>query len=275
MPNPIQDQINAMIDAGGPTEPPSTDPPGTDAPGTDAPGTSAPTTYSPGTDAPGTDAPSTDAPATTAPVTAAPEDDALTKALAEIDGLKRTVDELTRKKKKPATAAPTTAVPVVDTIFLDEETDFRDLTTKDLNKLLNKVFRMGEESRRKSQESTLRSIPEIVKSNVVTQTTLKKASENFYNNNKDLIPWKKAVAEVFGDTASGNPGDTFEELLDKTGKEVRKRLGLQKKTVITHAPVTTAPKGPKFPKVPGHRTKTKPKTSGLLKDIDDMNRPLE
>ena len=276
MPGTVKEQIDAMINAGGPTEPPSTDSPGTDAPGTDAPGTSAPTTYSPGTDAPDTDAPSTDAPATTAPTTAAPEDDALSRALTEIDGLKRTVDELTKKKEKPATAAPTTAAPVVDTIFLDEETDFRDLTTKDLNELLNKVFKMGEESRRRSQEDTLRSIPQIVKSNVVTQTTLKKASEDFYKNNKDLVPWKKAVAEVFEETSSENPGDNFEDLLDKTGKEVRRRLGLKEKaTVITHAPATTAPKGPKFPKVPGRRTTTKPKTSGLLKDIDDMNRPLE
>lgn len=276
MPGTIKDQINAMIDTGGPTEPPSTDPPGTDSPGTDAPSTDAPSTSAPVTDAPSTDAPVTTAPATDAPTTAAPEDDALSKALTEIDGLKQTVDELTKKKEKPAaTAAPTTAPPVEDISFISEDIDPRDMTREDFNKILNVVYKAGEKSRRKSQEDTLRSIPQIVKSNVVTQTTLKKATEDFYTNNKDLLPFKKAVAQVYEELASENPDWKLGKMFEELEKETRTRLDLQRKATVTNAPVTATPKGPKFPKTKTTRTKPKPKTGGLLKEIDDMNAPLE
>lgn len=273
MPGTVKEQIEAMLEAGDSTESPSTNAPlNTDPPSTGSPGTSAPTTYSPGTDAPSTDAPSTDAPATMAPTTAPPKEDDLSKALAEIEGLRQKVDDLTKKKEKPATAAPTTAPPVEEVDFLGESIDPRDMSREELNKILNKVYGLGVKATRKSQEDTLRSVPQIVKTNVVTQASLKAASEEFYDNNKDLQPFKKVVAAVFEEVASENPELKFHEVLEKVGPDVRKRLELHKKATTTEAPTTSAPKGPKFPKTKTSRQRQKPKTSGLLNEIDAMNK---
>jgi len=260
MPGTIKEQIDAMLDAGGPTEPPSTELPSTTPPGTDAPGT----------DLPGTDAPSTSAPTTTAPTTAAPEESELSKALSEIESLRQEVSDLT--KKEPKTAAPTTSPPVEELDFLGEDIDPRDMTNEELNKILNKVYKAGSEAMRKSQEDTLRSIPKIVKTNVVTQATLKSATEKFFNDNKDLLPFRKAVATVYEELASENPDWKLDKILEETEREARKRLELHKRTDVTSAPTTSAPASPKFPKTGTSRQRQKPKTSKLLDEIDAMNK---
>ena len=274
MPNEIKDQIDAMLNIGEPTltEAPFTEPVATEAPGTTAPGTSAP-----GTESPKTTAPSTDAPATSAPTTEAPADDELKRIKKENDELRKKLNE-SAVKKTFKTKAPTTATPFEEIDFLGEDIDLDDLTRNSsvFNKMLNKVYKMGVEASRKFQETTLRNIPEIVKSNVVVQATLKKKVDEFYEANKDLKPFKKVVASVYEELASENPDWDIVKTFNETEKETRKRLELHKKAgASTHAPTTDAPrKGPKFPKTKSSRERQKPKTSHLLSEIDKMNENL-
>jgi len=276
MPKEIKDQIDAMLNIGEPsvTDAPFTEAPSaTDAPGTEAPGTDVPKTEVPSTDAPGTSAPATDAPTTEAPN----ENSELEKIKKENEALREQLNKAS-EKKSASTKAPTTAVPFEEVEFLGNDIDLDELTRdpKMLNKLLNKVFKMGSEASKKFQETTLRNIPDIVKSNVLAQSTLKKKVEDFYTGNKDLKPFKKVVAAVYEEVASENPDWELDKIFKSVEEETRKRLELHKKAgVVTSAPTTNAPKkGPNFPKAKSSRSRQKPNTSRLLSEIDKMNETL-
>lgn len=275
MPEGIKDQIDAMLKIGEPTatNAPFTEAVATETPGTEAPGTEAPGTNSPSTNAPGTSAPATDAPTTEAPK----EDDEIEKIKKENESLREQLNK-SAEKKPVSTKAPTTAVPFEEVDFLGKDVDLEELTRDPsmLNKLLNKVFKMGSETSRKFQETTLRNIPDIVKSNVLAQSTLKKKVEEFYTGNKDLKPFKKVVAAVYEEIASENPDWKLDDIFKSVEEETRKRLELHKKAgAVTSVPTTEAPrKGPRFPKTKSSRSRQKPKTSHLLSEIDKMNESL-
>jgi hypothetical protein len=140
-----------------------------------------------------------------------------------------------------------------------------------LNKLLNNVYTKAVgDARNMLGEKVLRSIPDIVKTNINIMTKLKEASEKFYDDNKDLKPFKKVVASVFEELTSKNPDKTYEDLLTEVGNEARKRLDLQKKAIEKE-------KGtPKLPSKKGNiqRDSKKPDTSPIQSEIDTMNKSL-
>ena len=281
MPKSIKDEIDEMLNIGAGTEPPATEIPGTNAPGTDPvatepPKTSAPGTKAPSTDAPKTSAPATEAPGTTAPTTEAPVDEA-EELRKENERLRKQIDDASGTTKAPSTKAPTTDAPIEDIDFLGSDADLDDITrnVETFNKVLNKVYKAGVESQRGFQEGTLRSIPDIVKSNVIIQATLKKKVDVFYKDNKDLLPFRKAVSTVYEELASKNPDWDLDKMFIETEKEARSRLELHKKASSTTAPTTAAPKGAKFAKVKGIKTKPKPDASPLLSEIDEMNRNIQ
>lgn len=265
----IKEEIDAMLNIGSVTGTPSTE-----AVATDAPSTSSVATNAPSTNAPGTSAPSTTAPATTAPATAAPEDDELKKIKEENERLRQQIEE-SSGTKAPKTTAPATAAPIDEIDFLGN-TDLDELTrdSKSFNALLNKVHKSGIEAGRKLQETTLRGIPDIVKSNVTIQSTLKKKVEEFYKDNEDLMKFKKAVSTVYEELASEHPDWKIDKIFEETEKESRKRLELYKKSTSTTAPTTKAPKGPRFPKTKSSRERQKPQASSLLNEIDEMNKDM-
>jgi len=206
MPKSIKDEIQDMLDIGAGTEGPATEAVATDPPGTDPVATEAPGTSAPSTDAPQTKAPATEAPGTTAPTTEAPVDE-VEELRKENERLRKQIDDASGRTKPPSTKAPTTDAPIEDIDFLGADVDLDDVTrnAETFNKILNKVYKKGVESQRGSQEVTLRSIPDIVKSNVLIQATLKKKVDKFYVDNKDLLPFKKAVSTVYEELASDNP----------------------------------------------------------------------
>jgi hypothetical protein len=207
----------------------------------------------------------------------------------DIEKIKKENEELRRKlaesyeKKEPA--APTEPSPkekpsTEDTFeeidFVgDDEIDLRDLEEKStINKLLNKVYRAGYDSVRKIQEKTLTSIPEIVKTNVTLQTTLKKKVDEFYEENKDLKPFKKAVGTVFEGIAAEHPDWTMDDVFKETGNATRKALELHEK-VDNSPPSSPTNKEPRFPKSGGGRVNNQQsKINPLLEEIDQMNKVL-
>ena len=147
---------------------------------------------------------------------------------------------------------------------------------KEFNKLLNTIYQKAvTDTRKVLGEGVLRSIPDIVKSNISTMTMLKEASEKFYNDNEDLKPFKKVVAAVFEDISSQNPDKRFDEILNSVGDEVRKRLDL-KKTAVKGS-VAAEERSPRLPRNKGRSggpNDTKPDTSPLQNDIAKMNETL-
>ena len=242
----------------------------TDAPGTDVPSTDDPSTDTPVTDAPGTDAPSTDAPSTDSPTTDAPDEkDQIIEELRA---------KLAEKENKPTTEAPTTEapLPIDEQDFLGDQ-DLDDVISdkSSFNKLLNQVYSKGlNDARKVLGENVLRSIPDIVKTNVVMISNLQKANEEFYAQNEDLKPFKKVVATVFEELSSEHPEKRFDEVLKDVAPEVRKRLELHKKaaTPPSNKPNPT----PRLPRKKGKsgRPSNQPNPNPLQAELEEMNKTL-
>lgn len=249
----------------------------TAAPSTEVASTKAPSTESPSTSAPKTEAPSTSAPSTKAPTTEAPkeedEETELEKIKKENEELRKKVAETTTFKT-PKTKAPTTDAPPGEHDFVggsDLEELMRD--PKEFNKLLNKVYAKGVmDSRNMASEKVLRSIPDIVKTNIETVTSLKKASDKFYEDNKDLAPFKKVVASVFEEVAAENPDRKFDQLLTQVATEARKRLELSRQAVQVPK---DKPKAPVLPKKKGTQARqSAPELKGIEAELAEMDKVL-
>jgi len=146
-----------------------------------------------------------------------------------------------------------------------------------LNELLNNVYRKGIDSSRSQiitgNESVLKSIPDIVKTNLALITNLTKASKDFYEENQDLVPWKKAVASVFEEVSARNPDKSHTENLKTTSTEVRKRLKLKDQAISKDK--NKNGKGPRLPKSKGNKRQSeKPSTKGIESEIEAMNKIL-
>ena len=269
----LDDQIEAMNKAGmgNATEAPGTVTPSTGAPATGAPSTNAPSTSAPATGSPATTAPTTTSPATKAPSTEVPEDPEIKRLKGEIETLRQQIEK--GHEKSPKTAAPTTVAQIQDIDFLGE-IDLDELTrdSKALNTLLNKVHRAGLEAGMKTQEDTLRRLPEIVKTNLAIQTTLREKVTKFYEDNKDLAGFKKVCLAVSEEIFADHPDWDLDRVFSEVAVKSREKLGLQKKAAATTAPATTPPNTPRFPKTKSSRQRQKPKTSSLLDEIDAMNK---
>ena len=243
---------------------------GTEAPGTESVSTESPGTEAPGTEAPGTDSPGTDAPGTEAPTTDVPEEDERDKV---IEDLRKQLNE----KSKPKTEAPTTEAPISfeSQDFLDG-VDFEELKDdpKEFNKFLNKFReKIVLDTRKVLGEGVLRSIPEIIRTNIKLNSDMQKSSEKFYSENEDLKPFKRVVAAVFEEKASDNPDKTYDEILKDIGPEVRKRLNLQKQAK-TKQTDDNPPRLPKKTKGKASQAPLKPKTTGITAEISEMNKHM-
>jgi len=168
---------------------------------------------------------------------------------------------------------PPAEEPIPEEDFLGE-TDLDELTRdpKLFNALLNKIYAKARTDARGDvklgNESVVKAIPDIVKNNIALTATLKKVNEDFYAENKDLVPWKAAVATVFEEFISKDPGKSYNELLPDVAKEVRTRLSLRKEAIDSTKP-------PKLPsKKSGKRQTAKPDVNQLQSDMDEMDKAL-
>jgi hypothetical protein len=268
--NDFAKEIGLMNDVlGDGQEDVSTETPSTESPGTEAPSTEAPTTDIPeddlSTDAPGTDAPTTEIP------------DWVASIIQENEQLKAERNKAP-KTSAPSTSAPTTEAPFTNEDFLgDADIDEVLGDPEKFNQLLNSVLKKGMEMAKgitiQGNETVLKSIPDIVKSNISLVTNLKKASDDFYDSNPDLKPWKQAVASVFEEIASKNPDKTIQQNLETVGEEVRKRLKFQKTAVDKNKDNN------KPPKLPGNkgnkRGSNQPETKGIAAEIEAMNKSIQ
>ena len=172
-----------------------------------------------------------------------------------------------------------------DSFKLDEQDFIGDLDLDDLtrdkvafNKILNSVYSKGvNDSKRIATEGVLNSIPDIVRHNLTLLTSLKEASDNFYKDNSDLVPFKRVVAAVFEEIASNNPDKKYDELMNLVAPEARKRLELHKQAVKNEKEVENKERGPRLHGVKSGQRQSqsrKPNTSALQNEIAEMNKSL-
>ena len=194
----------------------------------------------------------------------------------ENEELRKRIDEMSAPKppepeppKEPEPPAPL----VLDEVDFIGEDDIDDITRDPVafNRLLNKIYTQGvNTSRDRIGEGVLRSIPDIVKNNVTTVIALKKASDEFYDENEDLKPFRKVVGAVFEEKFAENPGGKYGDLMKDVGIEVRNRLELHLKAVNS---TSDSSNPPKLPRKKGQKRKSsaKPNTDPMLAEIDKMN----
>ena len=147
---------------------------------------------------------------------------------------------------------------------------------KEFNKVLNAVLmkgiEIGKDHNRRTAEGVIKSIPEITKKNVEIVINLKKLSDQFYDDNKDLAPFKKVVSLIFEEKIAANPDKTYEEVLRDVAPEVRKRLELHQKTINDQKPNDQKPS---LPKVKGQqRITNQPKTNAIESELSEMDKAL-
>ena len=234
---------------------------------TETPGTESPVTSTPATETPGTDAPTTDAPVEDS------EPDKISVLHNEIKELKALLDKKPDEKKVevPEVPEPLAVEDFVANIDLDDLTRDPD----QLNKLLNNVFAKGVEYARKEVNKTrddiLSSLPATVKQNIEIISTLKKTSDEFYENNKDLKPFKKVVSTVFDELMIDDPGKDYRTLLKEVETEVRTRLELPRKPTITKDE-----KPPRLPSTKGgaRAPQSNKPNNPLIDELSEMDKAL-
>jgi len=267
----VEDEIKEMskvleMDVGAVTDPPviSTDPPAATEPPTDGDQTDPPATNAPSA----TDAPATDSPATNAPATEPPID-----YESEYKRIQAENEELKSKKAPDPTSPPATEAPFEERNFLDGIDDIDEVVRDPdkLNSLLNKVFKAGVDTIKSNTSKINETIPDIVKKNITLLTEVKKEGDKFFEENEDLLPWRKAVSKVFEELFEKNPKKKYTELMSDAADETRKRLNIEK----------GEKKGKKKkvpPKLPGKKRSSKPSDddakTGFDKELDEMEKSL-
>jgi hypothetical protein len=176
--------------------------------------------------------------------------------------------------EKPPVETPAEPLKLEEQDFIGD-LDLDDLTRDKvaLNKILNTVYTKGvNDSKRIATEEVLSTIPDIVKQNFILFTELKEARNNFYEENKDLVPFERVVATVFGEVSAKNPEKNYIELMNLTAPEVRKRLELPNQ--VKNTPERKEEKPPRLPGVRSNQRQSQhpePQMSAVEKEISEMN----
>ena len=139
---------------------------------------------------------------------------------------------------------------------------------ENFNRLLTSVMN-------KSVETVLRSVPQLVVRLADQQITTRSAINEFYTNNKDLIPSKPFVGVVANDLAAKHPDWDLPKLLGELSTEVRSRLKLvMAASGGAPAPGATAPApgagAPAFAGAGGSGKGALDRRTTLQKDVDDL-----
>ena len=175
---------------------------------------------------------------------------------------------------EPAPVVTPAPTPDPDEIFVTED-NFETITSspEGLNKVLNalyqKAFAKAKAEVAEKTEGVIMSVPGIVKNSMGISAKLKSVSDQFYKDNADLVPYKKAVGLVYENLQSANPGKTIEEIIAEVGPKVREVLELRKEAVKpkdeNDPPPLHGVKG-------GPKPKSKPNTDPFLKELEDMEK---
>lgn len=132
--------------------------------------------------------------------------------------------------------------------------------------LLQHVEGLVQAAREQTREAMLRDLPNVATNVARHQLVLMKAVEQFYVENQDLAPFQHIVGAVGNEISMKEPNLSIMETLEKTGAEVRRRLGLRKQAIKTETD-----RKPAFPRTgSGSRKPGAPTLTGKRAEIAAM-----
>jgi len=121
-----------------------------------------------------------------------------------------------------------------------------------ISDLVQHIEGLVSSTRTQTREEVLRDLPNVATQVARHQMVLMKAVEQFYLDNQDLAPFQHIVGAVGQEISMKEPNLTINEALEKTGVEVRRRLGLRKQALKVEADRKPAfPKGGTGSRKPG------------------------
>jgi hypothetical protein len=209
------------------------------------------------------------------------EKDELTLLKEENERLRATLSENAERKKTGGeeSAENTSVEPITfDDEFISEDDDIDSIfgDRESSNKFLkNFAEKVASNVQQKTIENVLKSIPDIVKTNVTVQQNLQKMADKFYSENEDLLPYKSIVSDIAESVISENSDWSFEDVLTETGKRAREKLSLG--IVAQNKKSKQEDKLKRFPKAPNNRRRVvdKKRKNEMLEQIDQMNAALQ
>lgn len=171
----------------------------------------------------------------------------------------------------------------VGDLDLDEAT--RD--PKELNKLLNQVYKKGMIDTR---NTIVGELPSLISSHVRMLNEMQRTGEEFYKANEDLRAFPKVVQTVYGEISAKDSNRPLGDILKDVAIESRKRLGLTEPKPKSEKvdPNPTGDKGgskedgtkPSTPTLPSKggsvgRPSGEPELDNVRAQIEAMNKSLE
>lgn len=166
---------------------------------------------------------------------------------------------------------------------LDEVSRDPKLFNQVLNSMYKKAIEYVRSEVKKGNELVVRSIPDITKNTIATETQMKSMSDKFYKENSDLKEWGKVVAAIAEELIADNQDKSLNDIFfgDKEKKtdsmlatEVRRRLGL-KKQAMQKKEDDPPPNLPGNKGGGGKRKSTEPELTSFEKELNEMEAVLE
>lgn len=118
------------------------------------------------------------------------------------------------------------------------------------------------------RETLLLDMPAVARSIADQRFTMLMAVKEFYDDNQDLKPYMPVVGSVVNDIVAKDPQLTLAEVLERTEKEARRRLGIRKSINATDVAANRGK--PAFAKSSSTRRPGAPKLDGIKEDIRAM-----
>ena len=201
------------------------------------------------------------------------------KLLAEIDRLSGLVEpkvEIPPKKKEGEEEKPKEEEPKKDVEVDLTSYDFlKDLDMDDvasdpkiLNKILHEVIAKVQ---LRTTEQVLRSIPQVVMSQVNQQTYFKRMADKFYEDNSDLVNVRQVVKACTQQVQQANPEWEIEKVLKEAAVKTRETLGLSAPKVgASDSKIPSAEDAAFVKSKGGSKSNLKRQRTSLQTEIDEL-----
>jgi len=200
-----------------------------------------------------------------------------------IEALRKGIEEsFDDRETKPPTGGKkekeTATLELDEQEFFSGSQDDLDNVTSDpkaFNAMLNNIYKKAvEKGHSLAVENIMRSAPDIIKSQIVQQMTITRAVTKFYDDNKDLAPYKKTVASIANAVAAKYPDQPLHKILAATEKIARQRLQLKKQVEEKERGSNTDARFPKKPKGGRGSDRSTDGLNGLEKELDEMSKAI-
>jgi len=157
--------------------------------------------------------------------------------------------------------------------FLTDDDDIDEILSKKekLNEFALRIYQKAiDDASSSTRESVFRSIPQVVVQQVQQQMVLREGINEFFKENKDLIPARKTVGAFANEVVAEHPEWTLKEVFVEAEKKTREALGI-KKRALKEVAKSEGDRNPALVgKIKGNKAKDSDRRSGLQTEIDDI-----